>query len=58
MSDDYTVRGRFQARNGWATFEKRVTAPNESVAEEHVYSQLGSQHRLTRQQIRIDEVAA
>jgi large subunit ribosomal protein LX len=58
MTDEFTVRGRFQARGGWASFEKRVTAPNESVAEERTYAELGSQHRLRRTQIEIEEVAA
>jgi len=57
-TEEYTVHGRFQARGGWATFEKRVEAPNESVATEWVYAELGSQNRLKRTQIEIEEVAA
>lgn len=54
---EYTVNGRFQARGGWANFEKRVEAPNADVATERVYAELGSQHRLKRTQIEIEGVA-
>jgi large subunit ribosomal protein LX len=55
---EYTVRGRFQARGGWSSFETAVDAPNEDVAEERVYANLGSRHRLKRTQIEIEEVGA
>lgn len=55
---EYTVRGRFQARGGWSSFEKRAEAPNEDVARERVYAELGSEHRLKRTQIEVEEVAA
>lgn len=54
---EYTVRGRFQARGGWSSFEKRAEAPNENVARERVYAELGSEHRLKRTQIEVEEVA-
>ncbi len=54
----YTVRGRFPARDGPQEFETEVDAPNENVAEERIFSLLGSQHNLKRTQIEIDEVAA
>jgi len=55
---EYTVRGRFQVRGGWSSFEKRAEAPNENVARERVYAELGSEHRLKRTQIEVEEVAA
>ncbi len=58
MTDEYTVHGRYEARGGWSSFEKRVEAPNEDVATERTYAELGSQHRLKRTQIEIEEVAA
>jgi large subunit ribosomal protein LX len=52
----YVVSGRFQARDGDQQFSKSVEAPNENVARERIYSQLGSEHGLKRTQIAIDEV--
>ncbi|HKL28423.1 MAG TPA: 50S ribosomal protein L18Ae [Natrialbaceae archaeon] len=54
----FTVRGRFQAREGWRSFEKVIDAENENVAREHALSQFGSQHNLKRPQVEIEEVAA
>lgn len=55
---EYTVRGQFQTHGGWSPFEKRTEAPNEDVAVEHVYSEMGSEHRLKRTQVEIQEVEA
>ena len=54
----FTVSGRFQTRHGAQEFTKVVDAPNESVAREHVLSQLGSEHNLTRARIDLGEVTA
>ena len=54
----FTVSGRFQSREGWRSFSKEVTAPNERVAREYAFSQFGSEHGLKRPQIRIDGVDA
>ena len=56
--DEYTVSGRWQARDGWQSFEKSLEAENEDVAVEHVYANFGSKHGLKRTQVEIDEVAA
>lgn len=56
--DEYTVSGRWQARDGWQTFEKRVAAENESVAVEYAYAEFGSKHGLKRTEIDIDGVEA
>lgn len=55
---DYTVRGRFKARDGWLSFERVVEADSEALAEEHTLSELGSEHGLKRAQIDIEEVSA
>lgn len=52
----FTVRGRFQSRDGWSPFESVVDAPNEAVARERAYANLGSQHGLKRRQIDLEEV--
>jgi large subunit ribosomal protein LX len=54
----FTVSGRFQMRDGFQEFTKSVEAPNDSVAREHILSQLGSEHNLKRTQIEIGEVTA
>ena len=54
----YAVSGRFQSRDGFSEFSTTVEAPNEDVATERVYTNIGSQHGLKRTQIEIDDVAA
>ena len=54
----FAVSGRFQSRDGFQSFEKTIEAPNENVAQERVFSTVGSQHGLKRTQIEIDEVTA
>ena len=53
----YSVRGRFQSRDGFRPFESELEAPNEDVAVEHAYATFGSRHGLKRTQIEIDEVS-
>jgi large subunit ribosomal protein LX len=47
---EFTVTGRWKARDGWQTFEK--------VAREHVYAEFGSKHGLKRTQVEVEEVGA
>jgi large subunit ribosomal protein LX len=54
----FIVSGRYQSRGGWQAFEMEVEAPNESVAEEHTYANIGSQHGLRRTEIDIEGVSA
>lgn len=53
---EFTVSGRYQSRDGWAPFESVIEAPNEAVARERTYANLGSQHGLKRRQIELDEL--
>jgi large subunit ribosomal protein LX len=55
---EFTVRGRYPARYGDQAFEKQVEAPNEDVAVERAYAELGSQHGLKRARIEISGVDA
>ncbi len=55
---EYTVSGRFQSRQGWRTFNKRLEATNENVAREHVLAKFGSEHGLKRTQVEVSEVTA
>ncbi|WP_336024079.1 50S ribosomal protein L18Ae [Halobellus salinisoli] len=53
---DFTVSGRFQSRDGSSEFTTTVEAPNENVARDRVYANIGSQHGLKRTQIELDEI--
>ena len=54
----FTVRGRYQSRDGWAPFESSVEAPNEAVARERALANMGSRHGLRRNQVDLEEVEA
>ena len=53
---EYTVTGRWKARDGWQAFEKQMEAENENVAVERTYADFGSKHGLKRPQVEVDEV--
>jgi large subunit ribosomal protein LX len=55
---EFTVSGRWQARDGWQSFEKELDAENEDVAREHVLAEFGSKHGLNRTQVEIEGVDA
>lgn len=40
----------------WQKFSLELAAEDEAQVSEQVYSNLGSRHKLKRQQIRIDEI--
>lgn len=54
---EFTVTGRFESRDGWSTFQKAIEAPNEDVARDRVYAEIGSEHGLKRTQIEVDELS-
>ncbi|WP_435196877.1 50S ribosomal protein L18Ae [Natronomonas sp. EA1] len=55
---EFTVTGRFVARDGWQEFEKQIEAPNQNVALERTYTNFGSQLGLKRRDIDIYGVTA
>jgi large subunit ribosomal protein LX len=55
---EYTVSGRFQARDGWQEFTTSLEAPNEDVARERTYANIGSRHGKNRMQVELGEVTA
>ena len=55
---EFTVRGKFQARDGWQEFETDIDADNENVAEERTYANFGGRHGLKRTQVEVEEVVA
>uniref|UniRef100_A0A7C2SQM4 Large ribosomal subunit protein eL20 n=1 Tax=Archaeoglobus fulgidus TaxID=2234 RepID=A0A7C2SQM4_ARCFL len=52
----FEVRGAFKTLEGWQKFRKVVEAKNEKYALEKVYSLLGSNHKVKRNLIKIEEV--
>ncbi|MFC7204975.1 50S ribosomal protein L18Ae [Haloferax namakaokahaiae] len=54
----FTISGTFTSRGVSHGFTKSVEAPNESVAREHVLSQIGSEHGIKRVKIELSEVSA
>jgi large subunit ribosomal protein LX len=55
---EFTVSGKWQARDGWQEFEKAIEAENEDVAVEYAYAEFGSKHGLKRTQVDIEGVQA
>jgi large subunit ribosomal protein LX len=55
---EFTVSGKWQARDGWQEFEKDIEAENEDVAVEYTYTEFGSKHGLKRTQVEISGVDA
>jgi large subunit ribosomal protein LX len=55
---EFTVTGKWNARDGWQSFEKTVEAENEDVAREHTLAEFGSKHGLKRTQVEISGVDA
>jgi len=56
--NEYTVSGKWQARDGWQNFEKTIEAENDEVAVEYTLSEFGSKHGLNRRQVEVEEVSA
>ena len=54
----FIVTGKIKLKEKSQTFSKTVMAYNEKNAMESVMTKLGSQNRLTRRNIQIDEVKA
>ncbi|MBO8179507.1 MAG: 50S ribosomal protein L18a [Archaeoglobus sp.] len=52
----FEVRGSFKTQEGWQRFTKVVEANNEKYAVEKVYSLVGSNHKVKRNLIKIEEV--
>jgi large subunit ribosomal protein LX len=55
---EFTVSGKWQARDDWQEFEKVIDAENENVAVEYTYAEFGSKHGLKRTQVEIEGVDA
>lgn len=53
----YSVTGTMPGRDADQPFAITVEAPNEDVAEERAFAELGSKHGHRRTRITIDEIA-
>ncbi|WP_411965022.1 50S ribosomal protein L18Ae [Haloferax sp. YSMS24] len=54
----YTISGSFTSRGVSHNFTKTVEAPNENVAQERVFSLIGSEHGIKRTKVELGEVLA
>ena len=55
-SKKFLVAGTFKDRHDFHKFSKEIAAWNEKLAKDKVYSLLGSNHKIKRQHINIEEV--
>ncbi len=52
----YRVKGKFYMKNIWHPFEKEVVSSSKAKAEEKILSIIGSNHRVKRKMIKIEEL--
>jgi large subunit ribosomal protein LX len=52
----FEISGKFKTPEGWQPFKKIVEAHNEKFAIEKVYSIIGSNHKVKRYSIRINQI--
>ena len=52
----FEIKGKFAIEKRWMPFTKVVEAHNEKFAIEKIYSLIGSNHKVKRNLIKIEEV--
>ncbi len=52
----FEISGRFKTSDGWQPFRKIVDASTERFAVEKVYSLIGSNHKIKRHLVKIEEI--
>jgi len=52
----FEVVGACKINNEWKPYRKVIGAPNENLAKERVFTEIGSKHRLKRSYITIETV--
>lgn len=52
----FEIRGIYKDIDGWKKFKKIIPAEKESLAIEKLYSIIGSNHKVKRNLIRIQEI--
>ncbi len=53
---NFIVKGNLKLGNNWEPFTKKLTTLNKKLASEKALSLIGSEHRLRRNQIRINSI--
>ncbi|MFO8133425.1 MAG: 50S ribosomal protein L18Ae [Thermoplasmatota archaeon] len=56
MVKAYRVEGTFYMKNTWQPFKKEVVSEDEGGAREKVLSLIGSNHKVKRKMVRIENV--
>ncbi len=56
MAKAYRVEGTFYMKNTWQPFKKEVASDGEDAAREKVLSLIGSNHKVKRKNINIENV--
>jgi len=52
----FEIKGVFKDLDGWKRFRKLVDAKSEKLALENLYSLIGSNHKVPRHLIRVEEI--
>ncbi len=52
----FEVKGKFRKAKKWKSFTKKVEAQNERMAVEKTYSLIGSNHKVKRNLIEINNI--
>ncbi|MFO7965989.1 MAG: 50S ribosomal protein L18Ae [Archaeoglobaceae archaeon] len=52
----FEVKGKFRKAKKWRSFTKKVEAQNERMAIEKTYSLIGSNHKIKRNLIEINNI--
>ncbi len=52
----FEIRGIYKDADGWKRFKKLINAEKESMAVEKLYSLIGSNHKVKRNLIKIEEI--
>ncbi|MFN3383891.1 MAG: 50S ribosomal protein L18Ae [Archaeoglobaceae archaeon] len=52
----FEIRGIYKDIDGWKRFKKLIKAEKESLAVEKLYSLIGSNHKVKRNLIKIEEI--
>jgi len=53
---NYEVKGTMMLGEEWVPYTKIVSAPNENLANERIYTIYGSKHHLKRRYIKISDI--
>ncbi|MEM0350277.1 MAG: 50S ribosomal protein L18Ae [Archaeoglobaceae archaeon] len=52
----FEIRGYYKDQDGWKKFSKIINAKSEKLAIEKLYSIIGSNHKVKRHLIKIEEI--